>query len=148
MIENFENEIQEMIDRETEAWNSKSVDLLLSIFHQDMVWVWPTDSKIHDPITWTSMLGKFDRSRWTGIYQDWFSTFSIVRNIRETKRIFVTPQADGAFAIVDVDTLWRSPSGEESHWLGRTCKTYVKTSSGWKMIAQTGVLDYSFATNP
>jgi len=55
----------------------------------------------------------------------------------------VTKQGDGAFAVVDVDTLWRSSTGEESHWLGRTCKTYAKTSQGWKMTAQVGVLDYS-----
>lgn len=143
MVENLEVEIQEIVDRETEAWNKRSVELLLSIFHPDMVWVWPTSNKEHDPLTWTSMLGKFDSHRWTSVYQDWFSTFSIEKNVREIKKIFVSKQGDGAFAVVDVDTLWRSPSGEVSHWQGRTCKTYVKTSDGWKMIAQTGVLDYS-----
>lgn len=34
----MENEIQEIIDRETKAWDEKSVELLLSIFHPDMVW--------------------------------------------------------------------------------------------------------------
>lgn len=136
-------EIQEIVDRETRAWNEKSVELLLSVFHPEMVWVWPTDPKNHDPVSWTSMLGKFDQTRWTEAYKDWFSTFRPIRNERKTQKIFVTQQGDGAFAVVDVDTLWRSSTGEESHWLGRTCKTYVKTSQGWKMIAQTGVLDYS-----
>jgi ketosteroid isomerase-like protein len=142
MSVNLESEIQEIIDRETEAWNRKSVDLLLSVFHPDMVWVWPTNSKNHDPISWTSMLGKFDLARWTTAYQDWFSTFSLEKNQRETKKIFVSRQGDGAFAVVDVDTLWRAPSGEVSHWYGRTCKTYVRTFEGWKMISQTGVLEY------
>ena len=61
MINEFE--IQEIVDRETKAWNEGSVELLLSVFHPDMVWVWPTDSKKHDPMTWTSMLGKFDMQR-------------------------------------------------------------------------------------
>ncbi|MFN8790447.1 MAG: nuclear transport factor 2 family protein [Bdellovibrionales bacterium] len=138
-----EIEIQEFIDRETRAWDEKSVELLLSIFHPEMVWVWPTDPKNHDPMSWTSMLGKFDPVRWGSLYRDWFSTFQLVRNVRKTQRIFLTKEGDGAFAVVDVDTLWRSPAGEESHWLGRTCKTYVKTSQGWKMTAQVGVLDYS-----
>lgn len=138
-----ENEIQKIVDQETEAWNRKSVDLLLSIFHPDMVWVWPSDSKKHDPMTWTSMLGKFDQARWTKVYSEWFSTFDLIHNHRKTQKLFVTKQGDGAFAVVDIDTLWRSQSGEESHWKGRTCKTYVKTDQGWKMLAQTGVLDYT-----
>lgn len=40
-MENAESEIEEIIDRETRAWDTKDVDLLLSIFHTDMVWVWP-----------------------------------------------------------------------------------------------------------
>lgn len=136
-------EVQEVVDRETRAWNEKSVELLLSIFHPDMVWVWPTDPGNHDPISWSSMLGKFDHTRWANVYMDWFSTFQLIRNERKTQKIFISKQGDGAFAVVDIDTLWRSSAGEESHWLGRTCKTYVKTTQGWKMIAQVGVLDYS-----
>lgn len=135
--------IEEIIDRETRAWNEKSVDLLLSIFHRDMVWVWPTDSKNHDPLSWESVLGKFDRVRWASDYRTLFSSFDLIHNVRKTRKIVVTEQGDGAFAVVDIDTLWRSDSGEAMHWLGRTCKTYVKTTEGWKMIAQTGVLDYS-----
>jgi ketosteroid isomerase-like protein len=139
----IEAEIQEIVDQETKARDQKSVELLLSIFHPDMVWVWPTDSKQHDPLTWTSVNGRFDQERWTKTYNEWFSFYNLVKNDRVTKKITVTKQGDGAFAVVDVDTLWRSPSGEESHWFGRTCKTYVKMASGWKMIAQVGVLDYS-----
>jgi ketosteroid isomerase-like protein len=138
----IKNEIQEIVDRETTAWNEKNIGLLLSVFHPDMVWVWPTDPKNHDPMSWTSMLGKFDHARWTISYQDWFSSFQLIHNKRTTRKISVTKQGDGAFAVVDIDTLWLSSSGEKSHWLGRTCKTYVKTSQGWKMTAQVGVLDY------
>lgn len=139
----MEKQIQEIIDRETLAWDRKSVELLLSIFHPDMVWVWPTDPRKHDPMTWTSMQGKFDYDRWRKVYEDWFSKFELIHNRRITQKLFVTKEGDGAFAVVDVDSLWRSASGEESHWFGRTCKTFVKTFDGWKMIAQVGVLDYS-----
>lgn len=139
----MEIEIQEIIDRETTAWNEKSVQLLLSIFHLDMVWVWPSDSKNVDPMSWTSMLGKFDSERWAGVYTEWFANYTAVRNERKTQKINMTKQGDGAFAIVDVDTLWQNKNNESSHWLGRTCKTYVKINGEWKMINQVGVLDYS-----
>ncbi len=134
------HEIQEIIDRETKAWNEKSIELLLSIFHQDMVWVWPTDSKNHDPLSFSSMMGKFNYDRWTQVYNEWFSHFDLINNYRKTQKIFISKDGEGAFAVVDIDTLWRSKTGEESHWYGRTCKTYTKTKNGWKMIAQTGVL--------
>ena len=137
----IEPEIQEIIDRETEAWNTKSVSLLLSIFHPDMVWVWPTENKNMDPMSWTSHMGKFDFDRWSESYKQWFTQYKLIHNVRQTKKITVTAQNDGAFAVVDIDTLWRDNQGLESHWKGRTAKTYVKTSEGWKMIAQVGVLD-------
>ncbi|MCM2279268.1 MAG: prolyl oligopeptidase family serine peptidase [Oligoflexia bacterium] len=136
----MKSEIQEIIDRETRAWDESSVDHLLSIFHPDMVWVWPPDASSYDPSTWVSPLGKFNRERWAKSYNEWFQKFELVRNVRTTQKIVMTEQGDGAFAIVDIDTLWRTSSGEESHWSGRTCKTYAKTSSGWKMIFQVGAL--------
>lgn len=49
----------------------------------------------------------------------------------------------GAFAVVDVDTLWRSrESGEQSHWRGRACKGYTKVGSEWKLVFHTGLLNY------
>ena len=138
-----ENEISEMIDRETKAWNEKSVELLLSIFHPDMVWVWPSDGKDLDPLTWVLPQGKFDYQRYHQLYIDWFSKFELIKNVRKTQKILVSEQKDAAFATVDTDTLWRSKNGEESNWHGRTGKTYVKTASGWKMINQVGVFDFS-----
>ena len=138
-----EVEVQNIIDRETRAWNEKSIDLLLSIFHPDMVWVWPTDSKKFDPMTWALPQGKFDRERYLKIYTAWFDQFDLIRNERKTLKITSSNENDAAFAIVDVDTLWCSSSGEESHWKGRTGKTYVKMADGWKMINQVGVFDLS-----
>ncbi len=138
-----EKTIHEIINRETKAWDEKSVELLLSIFHPDMVWVWPTDAKNIDPMSWATMMGKFNYERWSKSYQDWFSTYELIYNNRITQKIVVTKELDGAFAIVDVDTLWKAKNGEVSHWKGRTCKTYVLTSyDEWKMIAQVGVLEF------
>lgn len=137
----IETEIQEIIDRETKAWTDKSTDLLLSIFHPDMVWVWPTDSKNHDPISWSLPQGKFDYKRYLEIYSNWFAKFDLIKNIRTTKKLTLSTEKNGAFAVVDIDTLWRSKGGEESHWIGRTGKTYVKTAGGWKLINQVGVFN-------
>lgn len=134
-------DVQDVINQETRAWSEKSTDLLLSVFHPDMVWVWPTDPKVVDPATWAMPNGRFDRTRWEETYRAWFDEYQLIKNDRVTRSIIMTPQGDGAFAVVDIDTLWRSKSGATSHWYGRTGKTYVKTSDGWKMIAQVGVFD-------
>jgi ketosteroid isomerase-like protein len=57
-------------------------------------------------------------------------------------RIVVSEQGDGAFAVVDVDTLWRDRHGNDFHWNGRTCKGYTQVGGEWKLIMHTGVLDY------
>ena len=49
---------------------------------------------------------------------------------------------DGAFAVVDIDTLWIDKQGNKNQWEGRTCKLNTKVNNEWKMIAQTGVLKY------
>lgn len=66
-----------------------------------------------------------------------------MHNRRVTQKIAVSAQGDGAFAVVDVDTLWRSAAGDEFHWLGRACKIYTLLPDGWRMIAQTGLLEYA-----
>jgi ketosteroid isomerase-like protein len=138
----IENEIKEIVNRETKAWSDKNIQLLMSIFHPDMVWVWPTDSKNLDPVSWALPQGKFDEVRYSKIYSSWFNNFEIIRNDRRTVKILISGEGDGAFAVVDIDTLWRSKEGQESHWFGRTGKTYAKTPMGWKMINQVGVFDF------
>lgn len=136
-------EIQEIVDRETRAWDTQDTALLLTVFHPDMVWVWPPHPDAHDPVLWQTVLGRFDHARWSQIYSDMFTSFSLIHNERKTVKIVLSEQKDGAFAVVDIDTLWESRcNGTQMHWLGRVCKTYVKTPHGWKMIAQTGVLHY------
>ncbi|MFC1790271.1 hypothetical protein ACFLZP_02180 [Patescibacteria group bacterium] len=132
------DEIREIIDRETRAWETQDVGLLLSIFHSDMVWVWPKDNRSCNPVNWVTKLGKFNKTRWEAVYEEIFRTFRLVHNKRQIVKTLISKEADGAFAVVDVDTLWQDKEGSQEHWLGRTGKTYAKTSQGWKMIAQVG----------
>ena len=67
----------------------------------------------------------------------------LARNQREIKKIEISKEGDGAFAVVDIDTLWIDRNDGENHWKGRTCKVYSKIGDEWKMTMQTGVLDYS-----
>jgi len=59
-----EKEIVEIVNRETRAWDTKDVDLLITVFHPDMVWPWPPSAGAHDPVDWVLMLGRFDAHRW------------------------------------------------------------------------------------
>jgi ketosteroid isomerase-like protein len=136
--------IREVVDRETRAWDTQDVDLLLSIFHPDMVWVWPRDERAHDPADWVTRLGRFDRERWGSLYRSLFDEHELVHNRRKVVKVEVSAEGDGGFAVVDIDTCWRPRAGgEDDRWLGRTCKTYTLAGGEWKLIAQTGVLDYS-----
>lgn len=140
-----EEEIHEIINRETQAWNEKNIPKLLSIFHKDMVWVWPKGANCHNPLEWETPQGKFNEIRWMEVYKGLFSSFELIHNNRETLKVEITKQQDGAFAVVDIDTLWRNKeTGEKMNWLGRTCKTYsLINPKEWKMIYQVGVLNYS-----
>jgi len=138
-----EQEIQEIVDRETRAWDTQDPDLLLTVLHPDMVWPWPPRPDAHDPIEWVIEWGRYDADRWRQGWQRLFDTHMLVHNRRATKKIAVSEQGDGAFAVVDVDTLWRNAAGADFHWLGRACKMYTLVADGWKMIAQTGLLEYA-----
>jgi hypothetical protein len=127
-----------MVDRETRAWDTKNADLLLSVLHPDMVWPWPIDHKSLDPMEWTLELGRYDRERWRKGWQAIFDSCELVHNRRSIQKIVVSKEGDGAFAIVDIDTLWRDSQGRDDHWCGRTCKIYSKVAGEWKMITQLG----------
>ena len=138
----IQTQIQEIVNRETKAWDTQDVDLLMSIFHPDMVWPWPENNTDHDPMKWEMVLGKFDRQRWGEFYRRFFREYKLVYNKRETQKIVVSKEEDGAFAVVDIDTRWVDSSGEESRWEGRVCKVYAKIGDEWKMTMHTGVLQY------
>ncbi len=138
-----EQAIKEIVDRETHAWNTKDVELLLSVFHPDMVWPWPPTADHHDPSGWIFWAGRYNYDRWKRNWQELFDTHDLIHNRRFIVRIVVTPEGDGAFAVVDIDTLWRDHSGREQHWMGRACKVYSLVGNEWKMTMHTGLLDYS-----
>jgi ketosteroid isomerase-like protein len=135
--------ITDMVNRETEAWNRRDADGLVALFHPDMVWPWPPGPNDHDPISWIMPMGRFDGRRWRAIWQELFDTHDLVRNDRVVRRIEVTPEGDGAFAVVDIDTVWRRRAdGAEDAWNGRVCKVYALCTDGWKLTMHTGVLRY------
>ena len=49
---NIQKEIEEIVNRETKAWDTQNVELSLSIFHSDFVWVWTKNNKSHNPMDW------------------------------------------------------------------------------------------------
>ena len=137
-----EREIEEIVHRETRAWDTKDVELLLTIFHPDMVWPWPPTSDAHDPALWVMELGRYDTERWRKGWQELFATHELIHNRRRIVKVVVSKERDGAFAVVDVDTLWRNAAGRDFLWKGRACKIYTKLEKEWKLIAHTGLLDY------
>lgn len=142
-MDDIKNEIEEIVNRETRAWNTQDVDLLMTVFHTDMVWPWPRTPESHDPLDWVLEWGRYDYQRWKRGWQELFDTHQLVHNRREIKKIVISREGDGAFAVVDIDTLWVDAKGSDNHWKGRVCKVYAKVKDEWKMTMQTGVLDYS-----
>lgn len=139
---NSENAIREIVNRETQAWDTQDVKLLITVFHPDMVWPFPPNSNAHDPIDWIFVMGRFQKERWMKVWQELFDTHRLVHNHREIKKIVMTKEQDGVFAVVDIDTQWINAKGEQNHWKGRVCKVYSKVNNEWKMIMQTGALHY------
>ena len=135
-------QIQQMVNRETHAWDEKDAETLVSIFHPDMVWPWPKNEHAHNPVDWIFPFGKYNQKRWKDNWQNLFDTHELIHNNRKILKITISEQGDGAFAVVEIDTLWRDKKGEESHWKGTVGKGYTKTKDGWKLIMHTGVLKY------
>ena len=84
------DEIKEIIDRETQGWNNQDLDLLMSIFHHDMVWPWPKTPQSHDPMDWIFELGKFDNKRWRKIWRNLFDNYYLIHNNRVIKKIVIS----------------------------------------------------------
>ena len=141
-MEDIEKEIEEIINRETKAWDTQDVDLLMTVFHHDMVWPWPKTAQDHDPMDWVLEWGRYDYDRWRNGWQTLFNTHKLAHNKRVLRKIVISEEGDGAFAVVDIDTLWVDREGNQNHWKGTTCKIYTKVHDEWKMMMQTGVLEY------
>ncbi|MFX1306182.1 MAG: hypothetical protein ACFFDG_05110 [Promethearchaeota archaeon] len=140
--EDIRKEIEEIVNRENTAWNKQDVDLLMTVFHPDMVWPWPRTPQSHDPMDWVIEWGRYDYNRWRKGWLDLFNTHELKHNRRFIKKIELSKELDGAFAVVDIDTLWVDKKGQKNHWKGRVCKKYSKVNNEWKMIMQIGVLEY------
>lgn len=80
-----ESEITELVNRETRAWDTQDVNLLISVFHPDMVWPWPRTFESHDPMDWIMPLGRYNKERWCRGWQELFDTHRLVHNIIEIK---------------------------------------------------------------
>jgi len=143
MSDSLRSQIEEIVNRETRAWDKQDVNLLMTVFHPDMVWPWPRTPHSHDPMDWVIEWGRYNYDRWKGGWQQLFDTHRLARNDRTIRKIEISKEGDGAFAVVDIDTLWVAGDGTENHWQGRVCKIYSRVGEEWKMIMQTGVLDYS-----
>jgi hypothetical protein len=92
---------------------------------------------------WVMPFGRFDRQRWRDSWQALFDTHDLVHNQRTTLRVVVSEQGDGAFSVVDVDTLWRNRATQQPfHWKGRACKVYTRVGGRWLFLFQTGLLEY------
>jgi len=91
---------------------------------------------------WVMVWGRYDRERWKRGWQQLFDTHTLDHNRRQIRKIEISEQGDGAFAVVDVDTLWRDANGKDFHWKGRVCKVYSWIGSEWKMTMHTGLLKY------
>jgi ketosteroid isomerase-like protein len=108
-----------------------------------MVWPWPSGYDAHDPAEWRLVMGRFEAERWRTMYVELFADWQLVHNQRDTVKIEISEQGDGAFAVVDIDSLWRRRDGaEEMRWKGRVCKVYALVEDEWKMTMHTGALNY------
>ena len=138
-----EEQIIEIVNRETRAWDTQDVEMLLTIFHPDMVWPWPKNPQSHDPVDWIMDQGRYNYERWKQGWQELFDTQRLVHNNREIVKIALSNEEDGALAVVDIDTLWIDSEGNHNHWKGRVGKVYSLVEGEWKMTMHIGVLDYS-----
>src|SRR5260370_36723411 len=140
--EEVEKEILEIVHRETRAWNAKDVGLRITVFHLDMVWPWPTTSDAHDPMNWLLVLERFDAARWTKVWQDLFDTHTLIHNQRAIRKIEVSDQGDGAFAVVEVDTLVARQRRQRFPLERARLQGLQPGGSEWKMTMHTGLLEY------
>ncbi|MEJ7642437.1 MAG: hypothetical protein WKF36_09630 [Candidatus Nitrosocosmicus sp.] len=74
-----------------------------------------------------------------------FEFHGLIRNVGAIRKIVISDQGDGAFAVVDANTLWQNLKTKKGfHWKGKACKIYtmVTTDGKWKMISHTSLLEY------
>jgi hypothetical protein len=92
MQREIESEITEIVNRETRAWDTQNVDLLMTIFHPDMVWPWPPDPTSHDPVDWVLIKGRYNYHRWKQGWQKLFDNYSLQHNHRTLQKIVISQE--------------------------------------------------------
>ncbi|RWD30855.1 MAG: hypothetical protein E5Y89_01145 [Mesorhizobium sp.] len=100
--------IQRLVDAETKGWDEKDIEPFLAMIHPDMAWPFAPNADAHDPIDWVFVLGRFHEEGWRQGYNELFAAHDLIHNHRKTAKIEVAPTEDAAFAVVDIDTLWRN----------------------------------------
>jgi hypothetical protein len=78
-MEDTRQQIEEIVNRETRAWDTQNVDLLMTVFHPDMVWPWPRTPQSHNPMDWVIEWGRYDYKRWRNGWQNLFDTHRLAR---------------------------------------------------------------------
>jgi hypothetical protein len=152
MTEDRSHEIVEMVERESRAFETADAELMLTIYHPDMVWAWPPHEHAHDPMEWIMRVGRFNYDKWLKLTQLFMDTHKLIHNHREIKKILMTDEQDGALAVVDIDTLfeqqpdedspWHQEGGGELHVVGRAAKIYTTVGQEWKLLYQPGTMHY------
>jgi ketosteroid isomerase-like protein len=142
-MNNEYEEIRNMVNKETKAWDEQDVESLLELFHKDMVWPWPKTNNDHNPMNWEITQGKYDYKRWKEGWEILFRENILIMNERKILKIELSKENDGAFAVVDINTRWENRIDHSvMNWKGRVCKVYSKCNDGWKITMHTGVLEY------
>jgi hypothetical protein len=80
-------------------------------------------------MVWVLEYGRFDAARRGRAGQTLFDTHRLVHNRRVIRKIEISREGDGAFTVVDIDTLWRDAEGRDQRGKGRTCKAYARPVS-------------------
>jgi hypothetical protein len=53
----------------------------------------------------------------------------IARNDRVIRKIEISKEGDGAFAVVDIDTLWIDEAGNHNHWKAACAKSIQRLAT-------------------
>ncbi len=85
-------QIEEIVKREGAAWDNQDIDLLLTVYHDDMVWVWPQNGGSHDPLDWLIEVGSFDPARWREGWKEIFQG-GVTRNECDIRKVTQLSQA-------------------------------------------------------
>ena len=144
-------EIKEIVERESRAFEMADAKLMLTIYHPDMVWAWPPHAKAHDPMEWIMRVGRFDYDRWLHLTQLFMDTHKLIQNERAIKKILMSDEQVGALAVGDINTVFEQSPDEESPWSdgggrlevkGRAAKIYTTVGDEWKLLYQPGTMHY------